>query len=182
MQKYNAEEILDQLMKYFRVATSQELAQKIGVAQNTISGWKSRNSVSSIIKKLYELNIYDEIMLDLEAVNNFINGRKLINKIKKIENVKTDPEIAEILGVLPSTFRGWIQRDAVQHETIILYALKKNIDLNSLYSETENIKSIEKSCDEVVFTAFKQAYRIAEANDTLDDLTVSLMRFTKSNQ
>lgn len=49
--------LLNELMAYYKVGTLQELAEELGVARNTISGWKSRNAVLSIVKKIYELDL-----------------------------------------------------------------------------------------------------------------------------
>jgi len=52
-----ASKLIDKLKQYYRVGTSQELGEKIGVAKTTISGWKQRNSVNAIKRKIYELNL-----------------------------------------------------------------------------------------------------------------------------
>ena len=59
-----AERILDKIMLYFSVVNYSELAKKIGVAQQNISKWKSRNSVNAIKVKCRELGIYNEIFGD----------------------------------------------------------------------------------------------------------------------
>ena len=51
-------------MLYFSVVNYSELAKKIGVAQQNISKWKSRNSVNAIKVKCRELGIYNEIFGD----------------------------------------------------------------------------------------------------------------------
>ena len=65
-----AEIILEKLMLYFHVINYSELAQKIGVAQQNISKWKSRNSVSAIKIKCRELGIYNEIFGNLNHNSN----------------------------------------------------------------------------------------------------------------
>ena len=59
-------------MLYFSVVNYSELAKKIGVAQQNISKWKSRNSVNAIKVKCRELGIYNEIFGDLNS-NTTIN-------------------------------------------------------------------------------------------------------------
>jgi hypothetical protein len=49
--------LLNELMAYYKVGTLQDLAEKLGVARNTISGWKSRDAIIAIIKKIYELDL-----------------------------------------------------------------------------------------------------------------------------
>ena len=73
-----AERILDKIMLYFSVVNYSELAKKIGVAQQNISKWKSRNSVNAIKKKCRELGIYNDIFVvqkeDKNMNNILING------------------------------------------------------------------------------------------------------------
>ena len=52
-----AAELINKLKKYYKVGTIQELADKLGVKQNTISGWKQKNSVNAIKRKIYELDL-----------------------------------------------------------------------------------------------------------------------------
>ncbi|MDN5043125.1 helix-turn-helix domain-containing protein [Aliarcobacter butzleri] len=65
-----AEIILEKLMSYFNVVNYAELAQKIGIQQQNISKWKSRNSVNAIKIKCRELGIYNEIFGDLKSTIN----------------------------------------------------------------------------------------------------------------
>ncbi|CAM4003838.1 helix-turn-helix domain-containing protein [Arcobacter cloacae] len=85
-----AEIILEKLMSYFNVINYSELAQKIGVAQQNISKWKSRNSVSAIKIKCRELGIYNEIFGDLNS-NTIINITSEVNQAaKEINEVDID--------------------------------------------------------------------------------------------
>jgi len=58
--------LIEELKKYYKVGTLQELSDKLGVAQNTISGWKQRNSINAIKRKIYELD------LDIKTDNTHI--------------------------------------------------------------------------------------------------------------
>ncbi|WNL30692.1 helix-turn-helix domain-containing protein [Aliarcobacter cryaerophilus] len=79
-----AEIILEKLMLYFNVINYSELAQKIGVAQQNISKWKSRNSVSAIKIKCRELGIYNEIFGD--SFNTFTQTGANSQQIKNQNN------------------------------------------------------------------------------------------------
>lgn len=69
-----ANELIEKLKQYYKVATSQELAEKIGVAQTTVSGWKQRNSVNAVRRKIYELG------LDIDLDNKIPNESKIENE------------------------------------------------------------------------------------------------------
>ena len=62
-----SEILIDKMLNYYSVVTYSELAGKINTSQQTISSWKSRNSVNAIKKKCRELGIYDEIFV----INDF---------------------------------------------------------------------------------------------------------------
>jgi len=57
----NAEDLIYELYKYYKVDNNILLAEKLNTAQQTVSNWKSRNSISAIKKKCKELGIYKEI-------------------------------------------------------------------------------------------------------------------------
>ena len=79
-----AERILDKIMLYFSVVNYSELAKKIGVAQQNISKWKSRNSVNAIKVKCRELGIYNEIFGD--SFNTFTQTGANSTQIKTQTN------------------------------------------------------------------------------------------------
>ena len=57
----NVDEILSRLFSYYEVYTISELANKLGIKQPILSGWKSRKSINLFKKRCKELNIYNEI-------------------------------------------------------------------------------------------------------------------------
>lgn len=74
--------IFEKLLDFYHVSTAVELAQKMQITQQTISGWRSRNSINAVKKKCRELGIYDEIFKDkkqelnenyLDHVQHFID-------------------------------------------------------------------------------------------------------------
>ena len=73
---FDAEAIIFKLLSYFQLDNNQELALKLGTTPQTISNWKTRNSISPLKKKCRELGIYNEIFGDLTynnriSVNNY---------------------------------------------------------------------------------------------------------------
>lgn len=67
-----ADILINKLQRYYNVGTLQALGEKIGVAQTTISGWSTRNSVKAISRKIYELN------LPIESGNEYFEFENLI--------------------------------------------------------------------------------------------------------
>lgn len=57
-------------MSYYNVFTISELANKIGVSQPSISGWKRHNYVKAIANKCRQLGIYNEIFGDFNLNRN----------------------------------------------------------------------------------------------------------------
>ena len=74
-----AEDLIYKLYSFFDVKNKLELENKLETTAQTISNWKSRNSVNAIKKKCRELGIYNEIFGDLNTnINHFQNSN--INK------------------------------------------------------------------------------------------------------
>jgi len=58
---------------------------------------------------------------------------KIIDNLKNMLNCKTDFELAEKLGLNKRTISVWRQRNSVNLEKIIEYAVENNLDLNVLF-------------------------------------------------
>jgi DNA-binding transcriptional MerR regulator len=65
--------LIDNLRQYYKVGTIQELAKKLGVKQNTISGWKQRNSVNAIKRKIYELDLNIDTKQENTSIDDDLN-------------------------------------------------------------------------------------------------------------
>ncbi|MCT7567848.1 hypothetical protein [Aliarcobacter butzleri] len=65
-----AEDLIYKLYSFFDVKNNLDLANKLETTAQTISNWKSRNSVNAIKKKCRELGIYDEIFV----INDFTSS------------------------------------------------------------------------------------------------------------
>jgi len=70
------EESLDRLFSFYRVRTLSNLAEKMGVAQPTLSKWKHANSFSLLEKKCKELGIYEEIFSPRATESSFARDAK----------------------------------------------------------------------------------------------------------
>lgn len=60
----------------------------------------------------------------------------VIEKLKNLCDLKTDQELADKIGISINTLRGWKKNNKVNANDIINFALKNNIDLNSIFDET----------------------------------------------
>ena len=97
-----AERILDKIMLYFSVVNYSELAKKIGVAQQNISKWKSRNSVNAIKIKCRELGIYNEIFGDLNSkINIHTNSGQIAGTVQGKQEQKINYKEDEY--IIPET-------------------------------------------------------------------------------
>lgn len=109
-----AERILDKIMLYFSVVNYSELAKKIGVAQQNISKWKSRNSVNAIKVKCRELGIYNEIFGDsfntftqtgansTQIKNQTNSGGNILNSSSLNKDTNIDNELLPLFEALSS--------------------------------------------------------------------------------
>ena len=74
-----ADIFINKMMEYFNVFTLNELADKIGISQQAISGWKKKNAILAIKKRCRELGIYNEIFGDFNTnINNFQNSTNVV--------------------------------------------------------------------------------------------------------
>ena len=63
---------------------------------------------------------------------NIIN---IIDKIKKLENIKFDKEVANILGIQQVRLSKWKARNTIDYEILKKYSDRKKIDINWLMSD-----------------------------------------------
>ena len=100
----NAEFLIQKLMRYYQVFTISELAEKMGVSQPSVSGWKRNNYIKAIANKCRELGIYDEIFEDLnteiQKINTISGGQNAQNvhgnQIQDLNNKFSDIDDATI--------------------------------------------------------------------------------------
>lgn len=105
-----AENLIFILYKYFDVNNNIDLAEKMGITKQTITNWKTRNSISAIKKKCHEIGIYDDIFGN---INNFQNSTNVVgqdfsnnsnaqhtNNINK--NINIDENILKLVDTLYS--------------------------------------------------------------------------------
>lgn len=94
-----AENLIFILYKYFDVNNNIDLAEKMGITKQTITNWKTRNSINAIKKKCYELGIYDSIFTEtnfsgsVNTINDF--GTLIDNSNNKLLNSSQNYDIPE---------------------------------------------------------------------------------------
>ena len=72
-----AEDIIYKLYEFFKVNNNLELAELLKTTPQTISNWKTRNSISAIKKKCRELRIYNDIFGDIDnKILDTLNNEK----------------------------------------------------------------------------------------------------------
>ena len=91
------------LLKHYNVHTISELAKILNITQQTISSWKSRNSVRAIQKILIKNNIVDAIEKQYDSNIQFLKKNRGINALNnfgsQIQNTANGPD-AEILAIV----------------------------------------------------------------------------------
>lgn len=86
-----AEDLIYKLYSFFDVKNNLDLANKLETTAQTISNWKSRDSINAIKKKCRELGIYNEIFED-SNINNFQGSKNKINRGTLIGNTTINKE------------------------------------------------------------------------------------------
>ncbi len=104
----NAEDLIYKLYSFFNVNNNLDLASKMRTTPQTISNWKSRNSVNAINKKCRELGIYNEIFGDLNSnINSQIirDNHGNLSQNGNVYGIKESDNIHNIDEAALSTFR-----------------------------------------------------------------------------
>lgn len=114
-----AEELIYVLYKYFNVDNNIDLAKEMNVTKQTISNWKTRDSISAIKKKCYELGIYDNIFSNTD----FSNSTNTVSNNSSIIDNSTNKSTSTYVSNIP--------------ENLI-------IELNSLFSKIKDETQIKK--------------------------------------
>lgn len=135
---FDSEAIIFKLLSYFQLDNNQELALKLGTTPQTISNWKTRNSISPLKKKCRELGIYNEIFGDLTHSNRI--------------------SVNNNTGQLASTVQGNQTQNLNQKEE---YIIPETIldDINILFKlaiENEKEDDLIDLIDEFIFSTKKE--------------------------
>ncbi|MFW2580420.1 hypothetical protein [Aliarcobacter butzleri] len=143
-----AEIILEKLMSYFNVINYSELAEKIGIQQQNISKWKSRNSVNAIKKKCRELGIYNEIFKD-----EILKSEAFVSQAlkQKEENERRNSIDEDTMFHIQNLFTIAKKKDLLKElktELSMMYLKYSTYDKDS---KTENGKNIFS--DKIVFSS-----------------------------
>ena len=136
---FDSEAIIFKLLSYFQLDNNQELALKLGTTPQTISNWKTRNSISPLKKKCRELGIYNEIFGDLTHSNRI--------------------SVNNNTGQLASTVQGNQTQNLNQKEDE--YIIPETIldDINILFklaTENEKEDDLINLIDEFIFSTKKE--------------------------
>lgn len=71
-----------------------------------------------------------------------IDINNILDRLKSHFNVKSDREIADILGVTSQNITNWKSRNKIPYNEIISICLKEEIDLNELILNKKVVKNI----------------------------------------
>lgn len=124
--------------------------------------------------KFTSMNIH-QIKTNLLKIKGMQSAKGVIKRLKELLKIKTDLELATILGVKPNTISSWKKRNSLQFETIIELCKENNIDLNELfYSDVVNYKSEkQKNSKEVKLVSSELHFQyLLDSKDTLESLPI----------
>ena len=148
-----AEDLIYKLYFFFNVNNNLDLANKLNTTPQTISNWKSRNSVNAINKKCRELGIYNQIFGDLNS-NTIINIASEVNQAIKGKNEVAIDETT--LFLFKEAYQKAKNRDNIKglriylmdfdEDTEIIMPPKKveKLTLNEFKNTIEDIKAKSK--------------------------------------
>ena len=141
-----AEDIIYKLYEFFNVNNNLELAELLKTTPQTISNWKTRNSISAIKKKCRELRIYNDIFGDIEnKILDTLNNEKK----EEIKNSIDEDTMFHIQNLFTIAKRKNLLKE-LKTELSMMYLKYSTYDKDS---KTEDGRSIFN--DNIVFDAFK---------------------------
>lgn len=103
----NVNDVLLKLFEFFKVNNNLDLAELIKTTPQTISNWKTRNSISAIKKKCRELGIYNEIFGSFSENVLTFSMNSIQKKLNIIETMIKDNK--EIEDKFNECLKGFIQ-------------------------------------------------------------------------
>ena len=84
-----------------------------------------------------------------------LNSLEIMERMKKICNVYSDKELAEVVGVKPPSLAGWKNRNSVPLEPLLIVAHRGDVSVDWLLYGDNNQSSL--SIDEqMILTAYKK--------------------------
>ena len=106
----NVKDILEKLYSFYKVTGATELSEKMGTTPQTISNWKTRNSVNAVKKKCRELLIYENIF---EYVV-LRDATDLVDRLMEFYGVETISELAKFINVGHQSISRWRTNNSIE--------------------------------------------------------------------
>lgn len=146
----HTEDLIYKLYDFFGVNNNILLAEKMGTTQQTISNWKTRDSIRAVAKKCKELGIYEQIFNSSTQTNE----KDINNRFDNIENLFLDDTKFRLKDKLKrytdESFIDWMNK--MIPKKILITTLKQLSEnkeeynmLNSKHSLLERIQTLELS-------------------------------------
>ena len=118
--------------------TQQQIADAAGMSLRTYQNYE-RGDREPSLSKITKIASILGITVDALFVGNdkeFVDSSDTIfNRLKSALCVRTDTQLANHMGVRPTTFGTYRSRGTIPYKRIIILAIKRGIDLNWLFSD-----------------------------------------------
>lgn len=152
-EKGSAAEILERLFSSYGVTSQKELAERLGMAANNISGWTKRGSVSgnAIIKCALDTGADLHWLVTGEFENSHLQtdaetlkgkplydqilasgGKAVLRRMMDAYGFSTQKELGDLLGISTATISTWIRRNFFPGDVVIACALDTGVSLEWL--------------------------------------------------
>ncbi|MCL6332039.1 phage repressor protein CI [Pectobacterium carotovorum subsp. carotovorum] len=146
-------EILERLFSSYGVTSQKELAERLGIAPNNISGWTKRGSVSgnAIIKCALDTGADLHWLVTGEFENSHLQtdagalkgkplydqilasgGKAVLRRMMDAYGFSTQKELGDLLGISTATISTWIRRNFFPGDVVIACALDTGVSLEWL--------------------------------------------------
>ncbi|PWC09599.1 phage repressor protein CI [Brenneria corticis] len=167
-EKGTSEEIIERLFSSYGVTSQKDLAERLGIAANNISGWTKRGSVSgnAMIKCALDTGVDLRWLVTGEVENSHLQtsdaslkgkalydqilasgGKAVLRRMMDAYGFSTQKELGDLLGISTATISTWVRRNFFPGDVVIACALDTGVSLEWLATGKGRAAGSEKRGD-----------------------------------
>ncbi|WP_053067779.1 helix-turn-helix domain-containing protein, partial [Muribacter muris] len=151
--------VLERMKNALNLRTNKDLAEKLDVSTQTLSGWKVRNALP--LEEILKFSSTHQISLDWllwgeEKLMKILDTYSILERMKSYLNIKNDEDLGIELGKeqdkAATAVRNWRSRNNLPFEVILEFAKSHNLSLDWLIFD--QVQNQLDTAQQMALTAF----------------------------